>query len=440
MNAAVAPGATVLVVGGGVVGTSAAYALANAGYAVTLVTAEQIGDGATAGNAGLLVPADSVVWPGPANARAVPATLLGRGGSSIRVSWANPSSIPWGIRFLANSTPRRYATACRSTHALSVHSLATAQSWAGEVGTDLHRTGMLFLLDSAEAATELRHARRPLQDEGESYFELSRAELVAMDGAYDTLPDGIRAVYAPGAACGDSQGFARALVGRLRAGGATVLEGQPVTRLLLRNGRVIGAESAAGRLHADAVILAAGVGTRKLARTAGVRAPILPVKGYAATVPVTDRGGAPRVGGVLESRHVAFSRMGDRFRLSTGAEIGRTDHDVTEPMKQLLKQAGEDLCPRRTRLALRAVSSRAPTDDSLRAADDRADPHPRSVSRRGTRLAGLDPGSWLSRPIDAPHPGNDAPDRPDSVPANSSNPTCRSFAPANHKLRRPPSP
>ena len=288
MNAAVAPGATVLVVGGGVVGTSAAYALANAGYAVTLVTAEQIGDGATAGNAGLLVPADSVVWPGPANARAVPATLLGRGGSSIRVSWANPSTIPWGIRFLANSTPRRYATACRSTHALSVHSLATAESWAGEVGTDLHRTGMLFLLDSAEAATELRHARRPLEDEGESYVELTRAELVAMDGAYDTLPDGIHAVYAPGAACGDSQGFARALVDRLRAGGATVLEGQPVTRLLLRNGRVIGAESAAGRLHADAVILAAGVGTRKLARTAGVRAPILPVKGYAATVPVTD--------------------------------------------------------------------------------------------------------------------------------------------------------
>ena len=108
---------------------------------------------------------------------------------------------------------------------------------------------------------------------------------------------------------------------------------------------MIGAESAAGRLHADAVILAAGVETRNLARTAGVRAPILPVKGYAATVPVTDRGGAPRVGGVLESRHVAFSRMGDRLRLSTGAEIGRTDHDVTEPMKQLLKQAGEDLCP-----------------------------------------------------------------------------------------------
>src|SRR5258708_2352425 len=162
-----------------------------------LVRAEENGDGATAGNAGRGVPADSVVWRGPANARAVPATLLGRGGSSIKVSWSNPRTISWGIRFLANSTTQRYAAACRATHALSAHSLGVAEAWAadGDVGTDLKRTGMLFLLDSLAAVTEVRHARLPLRDAGESYVELTRAELVAMDGAYHALPDGIRAVY-----------------------------------------------------------------------------------------------------------------------------------------------------------------------------------------------------------------------------------------------------
>jgi D-amino-acid dehydrogenase len=347
VNTALAPGRTVIVVGGGVVGTSAAYALANAGYEVTLVTAEEIGDGATAGNAGLVVPADSVVWPGPANARAVSATLLGRGGSSIGVSWSNPSIISWGIRFLANSTSQKYDTACWATHALSVHSLAVAEAWAaaGDVGTDLKLTGMLFLLDSLEAVVEVRQARLPLRAAGESYVELTRAELVAMDGAYHALPDSIHAVYTPGAARGDSQAFAHALVDRFRAGGGNVLEGRPVTRLLLRNGRVVGVESAAGRLHADAIILAAGVGTRSLARTVGLRAPILPVKGYAATVPVIDPDRAPDVGGVLESRHVAFSRMGDRLRFSTGAEIGRTDHDVHEETMRLLQRSGEVLFP-----------------------------------------------------------------------------------------------
>ena len=172
---------------------------------------------------------------------------------------------------LGSPLPREL-DAAKVCHRLSLYTrLERAQSGNRGVvgrrsghGPAPHRHGVS--VDSAEAATELRHARRPLEDEGESYVELTRAQLVAMDGAYDILPDGIHAVYAPGAACGDSQGFARALVDRLRAGGATVLEGQPVTRLLLRDGRVIGAESAAGRLHADAVILAAGVGTRKLAR------------------------------------------------------------------------------------------------------------------------------------------------------------------------------
>jgi D-amino-acid dehydrogenase len=345
VNNPLPPGRTVLVVGGGIVGTSAAYALASAGYAVTVVTAEGVGDGATAGNAGLVVPADSVVWPGPANARAVPATLLGRGGSSIRVSWSNPSTIPWGIRFLANSTSRRYAAACRATHALSAHSLAIAEAWAGDVGADLKRTGMVFLLDSPEAVMEVRHARRPLQDAGESYVELTRAELEQMDEAYRSLPDGIHVVYAAGAARGDSRAFVHALVERLRAGGATIFERRPVTRLLSRNGSVVGVESMAGRNYADAVILAAGVGSQSLARTVGVRAPILPVKGYAATVPVIDPGGAPDIGGVLESRHVAFSRMGNRLRLSTGAEIGRTDHDVPEQIMRLLRRSGEGLFP-----------------------------------------------------------------------------------------------
>lgn len=346
MSTALPPGSSVLVVGGGVVGTSAAYALASAGYEVALATARQIGDGASAGNAGLLVPADSVVWPGPANARAMPATLLGRS-AGIRVAWGNPRTVPWGLRFLANSTARKYAAACRATHSLSTHSLRVAEKWAaaGDVGTDLKRTGMLFLVDSPEAVTEAWHARAALSAAGETYTELTRAELTELDKAYAVLPTGLRALYAPGAARGDSQAFALALADRLRGLGATVLERRPVTRLVFEDGRVTAAETADGRLFADAVVLAAGVATRRLARTAGVRAPVLPVKGYAATVSLLEPDRAPQVGGVLESLHVAFSRMGDHLRLSTGAEIGRGDHDVAEPARQLLRRAGEQLFP-----------------------------------------------------------------------------------------------
>lgn len=347
MNQVLAPGSHVLVIGGGVVGTAAAYALTRSGYPVTLVTAGSVGDGATAGNAGLLVPADSAVWPGPANRRAAPATLLGRGGSSIKVAWRNPRTVPWGIRFLANSSRKQYAAACGAAHALSVHSLNVTEAWAGEgtLGTDLKATGVVFLVDSHEALEEARDVRLPLIEAGETYAELDADARTAIDPAYASLPAGIRVLFAAGAARGDSQAFSRALGDRLREAAVQVLEDRPAVRVMLRNGRAVGAATTRGDLDADAVVLAAGVPTRDLARSAGVRAPILPVKGYAATVPVLDASKAPNVGGVLESHHVAFSRMGDKLRLSTGAEVGSTDHEVTADAKAVLRRAGDLLFP-----------------------------------------------------------------------------------------------
>lgn len=347
MSEGLAPSSRVLVIGGGVVGTAAAYALNRAGYSVTVVTAGSVGDGATAGNAGLLVPADSVVWPSPANRRAVPATLLGRGGSGIKIAWCNPRTIPWGIRFLAGSSRRQYAAACRATHTLSVHSRGVAEAWAQEtpLGTDLKATGMLFLVDSPEALEAARAARLPLIEAGETYAELDTDALIAVDPAYASVPSRMLALFAAGAARGDSQAFSRALAGGLRTTAVQILENRPAVRVLLHDGRAIGASTTRGDLEADAVVLAAGVATRDLARSAGVRVPILPVKGYAATVPILDASKAPDVGGVLESHHVAFSRMGGKLRLSTGAEIGSTDHEVTADARAVLRRAGDLLFP-----------------------------------------------------------------------------------------------
>ena len=50
----------VIIVGGGVVGLCTAYYLVKAGRQVTILTREPIGVGASAGNAGMLVPSHVV--------------------------------------------------------------------------------------------------------------------------------------------------------------------------------------------------------------------------------------------------------------------------------------------------------------------------------------------------------------------------------------------
>lgn len=342
-----APGSSVLVVGGGIVGSCSAYALAKREFDVLLVTSEDVGDGASAGNAGLLVPPDSVVWASPANARSVPATLLGRGGSSIKVDWRNKHVLPWGLRFLASSRASTYDRSCRSAHLLSRHSLEVLSGWTSEtgVGGAVHHTGMLFLADSADGVHDIREARRALEAEGESFVELTHKQLAELDRAYSSLPGDIHALYAPGAAHGDSRAVARLLTDAVTSLGGRVLPRCRVEGVTVRNGRAVGVRSDSGALVADAVVLAAGTGTTAIARTAGVHARILPVKGYAATVQVAVPDRVPRIGGVLESKHVAFSRMGDHLRLSTGAEVGARGHDVPSRARELLEDAAQLLFP-----------------------------------------------------------------------------------------------
>jgi D-amino-acid dehydrogenase len=53
----------------------------------------------------------------------------------------------------------------------------------------------------------------------------------------------------------------------------------------------------------------------------GIRLPIYPVKGYSATLRITDRSLAPRLGGVDEENLLAYCPMGERLRLTATAEI-----------------------------------------------------------------------------------------------------------------------
>lgn len=69
-----------------------------------------------------------------------------------------------------------------------------------------------------------------------------------------------------------------ALAKGARAGGATVIEGVRVTKLLSSNGRITGAETDLGPIRAEVVVLAGGMWTRQLALTAGVNIPLHPVE------------------------------------------------------------------------------------------------------------------------------------------------------------------
>jgi D-amino-acid dehydrogenase len=88
---------------------------------------------------------------------------------------------------------------------------------------------------------------------------------------------------------------------------------------------VTAVRTAAGPVTADTFVFCLGVFGPKLARQLGVRLPIYPIKGYSMTVPIDGRNNPPSIGGVDEDNLTAYSRFGDRMRVTATAEFSGYD-------------------------------------------------------------------------------------------------------------------
>jgi sarcosine oxidase subunit beta len=218
--------ASVVVIGGGVVGCSIAYHLARRGLTdVVVLERETVGSGTTSKAAG-----------------------------GIRAQFTTETE----IRF-------------------SLESIRVFERFEEEFGVDpgYRKIGYLFLVsDPADLARFERHMALQ-QRLGVDVRRITPAEVQAMVPALrvDDLIAGIwgrdDGMAGPAEVTG---GYAR----RARQLGARILEGVTVTAVDRRGGRVRGVRTSAGAIEAPVVIDAAGPAAARVARLAGVDVPVLP--------------------------------------------------------------------------------------------------------------------------------------------------------------------
>ncbi|MBV8605934.1 MAG: glycine oxidase ThiO [Singulisphaera sp.] len=225
----------VVVIGGGAIGGSVAWALARRGVSVTVVEAGRIGRGASWASAGVLAP-DWNVHDQPALAELASASL------ALWPDW-----------------------------------VAELEDWTG-VGLNFRRDGLLNLWVDPEAS----HLPRDLATEppprcpGQQW--LGAAEVRALEpGLTGPILGG---VLSPDDAQVDNTRLAPALVRALSLLGGRILAGTPVVALTGSRGRCTGVRTAAGpEIAAGAVVLAAGAWSGPLAAASGIDLPVVPWRG-----------------------------------------------------------------------------------------------------------------------------------------------------------------
>ncbi len=220
--------AEVVVVGGGMLGASAAYHLARAGMRPLVIEANSPAWGASGRNAGM--------------------ALAGLGGCFPRV------------------TKLVQEAGGRSVLDYTMRSLDMLEAWDAELpgGIEWDRFGSLDLATDEAEERLIRHTAWLQAGEGLEVRIVSGAELD--DLAPGLAPDGVRAAkWTPQDAQLNPFRLCHALLDAVRAAGGTVVTGVRVERILATSGRVSGLATSHGEVSTGAILLAANAWTPALA-------------------------------------------------------------------------------------------------------------------------------------------------------------------------------
>jgi glycine/D-amino acid oxidase-like deaminating enzyme len=222
--------ADVIVIGGGIIGAACAYYLARAGARVRVVERDFPASGTSRACDGLILYSD----------KASPAELA-----------------------LAQASAGLWAELAETL----------------EADFEYARTGTLVLYETGEGLAAGRRKVADLQPAG------VRAEIVDASGLRslepNLAPDLAGAVYYLDEAQVDARAATLAMLDASQRLGATLQAGAEVTGIRLDSkGRVAAVISKQGETPAGAVVLAAGVWSNEIARSAGIELPVRPRKGH----------------------------------------------------------------------------------------------------------------------------------------------------------------
>lgn len=375
----------VVVIGGGVVGLTSAWCLAEAGHQVSLVEREAaLGNGASRANGGQL----SYRYVSPLADEGVPLKamrwLLDRDGPlrfKPEASWAQWS---WLASFLAKCrgpVNRRTTARLLALGAYSQASFAELQAQARLEAIALRTPGKLVLY--RQPAEFSRVAARVKAQGDAAERALSHAECVALEPALAQSPAQLAGgIFTEGEAVADCHRLCLALAERLRAHpgfrGFVQAEAQGFVQ---RGGRVVALRSAGAEIAGDEFVLAAGLQSRALADTVGLQLPIYPLKGYSLTAPIEAAHRPPVVSVTDFEKKILYARIGSELRVAAMVDL-----------------VGEDVRvdPGRIASLQRAVRAMFPQAADYDRADSWAGLRPATPSGAPVLGATPVPGLWLN--------------------------------------------
>jgi D-amino-acid dehydrogenase len=313
----------VLVVGGGVIGLSAAYYLVRAGHSVRVVERDPgYGRSCSEGNAGMIVPSHFIPLAAPGViVQGLRWMLNPKSPFSLKPS-LDLDLARWIWLFYRNANAGHVARSEGLLRDMSLESRRLHVALASEESFDLVQRGLIMLCQTQKGLDEEAEVAEAAERLGIGAEVCDRARIAELEpGGKIEAQGGVWFKQDCHLSPGD---FLTALRNGIVKGGGEFIEGDVQS---VRDG---GVQLSDGReLKAEEVVLAGGIATRSLAKNLGLKLLMQGGKGYSLTLREPKR--ALEICTLLKEGRVAVTPMGKTLRVAGTMELCGEDTSISRP-------------------------------------------------------------------------------------------------------------
>jgi D-amino-acid dehydrogenase len=344
------------VLGAGVVGTTCAYFLAEDGHAVTVYDRRPEPAMETSfANGAQISACHAKPWAAPGMPLQALRWTFTPDAPLLFKPWRfDPALWSWGLKFLRNCTSERERINMARTLRVSLYSRAVLKALRQRTHLQYNQVtdGILHIYRTREEFEEGRKTADALAGLGLPQDVLTPGDCVKLEPALAyaaSRNDLVGGLLSPEDESGDARQFTLEVAKLARARGAVFRHGVSVQRLETDGRRITRVITDHGDDTPDAVVLAFGSFSVKLAKTVGLDLPIYPAKGYSISLELTNPSAAPTISITDESRYMVFSRLGNRMRVAGTAELAGWDTRLNQVRVEPLKRNALSLFPEAAR-------------------------------------------------------------------------------------------
>ncbi|MEZ4811319.1 MAG: FAD-dependent oxidoreductase [Allomuricauda sp.] len=329
----------VLVIGGGIIGLSAAYFLQKEGHQVTILDKSDITSGASFVNAGYLTPSHIVPLAAPGMISKGLKYMFNSASPFYMKPRLDMDFIKWAWYFKKSSTMEKVERAMPVIRDINLLSRELYENWktSGELGDfQLEKKGLLMIyqtekardheLEVAKKAKELGLEVGHLDKEGlrkvEPHIELNAEGAILYECDRHTTPNQ----------------FMQRMLDYLPTQGVVIHRGEEVLELKTNDGKIIGVTTNRATYQPDEIVLAAGSWTTLLAKKLGIKLSLQAGKGYRINVETPTKIFMPAV--LMEAK-MAVTPMEGFTRFAGTMEFSGINNTIRKERVEAIARGAE---------------------------------------------------------------------------------------------------